>query len=217
MKKLVSMMLILLVFCSFGGCAQKTNTNDGHNRSSADEVTTVDESVVTYNLSGEAKGDTYKNEYLGITFTKPKAWAYFPEDALVGLTGGNTELSVAENANTYGAAYDMMAVDYTTDTSVSIVFENLEVTSNSAFSAEEYLEDVIKVGVRQVEESTIAEETTVEIGGETYVKVVINTEDNNTPLTMIHYLRCVDVYMIHITATVPTDKADTVDFDAMFA
>ena len=141
---------------------------------------------------------------------------FFPKDALAGLNGANEFLSVAENANTIGAAYDMMAVDPTSNTSVSLVFENMEITAGADYTAQEYLDTVIKAGLEQTPDSTLSKEETVTLGGNSYIKVTIITSGQNTSMTQVHYLRDIDVYMVHITAKAPTSQAADTDFDAMF-
>ena len=230
MKKIFLIFLSLLVLLHAAGCSASTQLNHSdrdHTQSQDSPASTTagtpsdnantDEGVTTFAIEGETADNTYTNAHLGLTFTKPDSWAFFPKDALAGLTGADTTLSVAENANTNGAAYDMMALDPTKNTSVSLVFENLEITAGGKLSAQEYLDTVIKAGLQQTPESELTEEATITIGGNSYVKATIQTSDHNTPMTQIHYLRDMDVYMVHITATVPSSNVADVDFDAMLS
>ena len=228
MKKLTVILAVIALILSFAACSKEKSTSEhshDHNHGSengsvviqANTHTGYDESAPKLQAEGTTNENTYTNVYLGLTFTKPDSWSFFPKDALAGLTGAGVTVSVADAADSLGAAYDMMAVDYTTNSSVSLVFENLEVTAGSTMSAKDYVDNVIKTALETTPDSTLTEETEITIGESTYLKVTITNQSQNTTMVKTHYLRCVDKYMIHITATAPENVAATTDFDSMFS
>jgi len=211
MKKFLVLLLITAMLL-LTACSKTDNTHEHSEDSAQTQATHPDDSL----MAGEVIGKTYKNDYLGLSFTAPDPWTFFGKDALASFIGADSQLSVKETADTLGAAYAMMAVDHTKEASVTLVYENLNITAGNTLSAQEYIEGVIKQGISQTSDSALQEESDFTIGEQSYIKVIVSVNDLNKPLTKIHYLRAVDNYMVHITASVPTAFLSEFDFDSMF-
>lgn len=207
MKKslLLLFIAVLLFFCTACGNAEQSQS-DQQNPTQSD----------TTPMTGEVENNTYTNDYLGLSFTAPDSFTFFGKDALASLVGADPELSVKEIADTNGAAYALMAVDHTKEASVTLVYENLNVTTGSTLSAQEYADSIIKQGLNQTDNSILQEETEIKLGEHTYYKIRILINDPNKPLFKTHYLRLVDNYMVQITTSVPTGFTTSFDFDSMF-
>lgn len=219
MKKLLILVSLIALVFSCTGCGKSEDTHNHSNESTQPPTNTATRNPNDKDESGMAgsnEGNTYTNTYLDLTFKAPDNWVFLDNSALSSLTGADTALSVKEAVDTLGASYAMMAIESSTEASVSIVYENLLITSGSLLTAQEYADSIIKQGVNQTSQSDLSGEGKLVIGENEYVKVVITTKDPNKPMLQTHYLRAIEDYMVHITTSIPASSAEAVNFVSMF-
>lgn len=204
MKKFLFLLFAVVIIFSVTACNNQSE-EENHNHNHETEYATnsnSDESPSDENsVKGTINGNVYKNGLLNLTVTKPDSWEFLPEDAV----------------KIQGEAYDMMAVDHRTNGSIYLAFENTKETTGSAMSAKEYVSDVLQAALEYSPYSTLTDQTDITIGGNTYIKLTIEIQDLNNPLTKYVYLRSAGDYMAQIYATIPTANIDIVDFDAMLS
>ena len=209
MKRIIALLFAATLIFS---CAACNSSSDTEETKSSDNNT---EPAVS--IAGTTTDKAYTNDFADLTFKLPESWTFFDNAALASLSGADEELSVKEIADTKGAAYDMMALNPLLDASVSLVYENVTITSGKALTAREYLDNVVRPAVEQTSQSSLVEVFTVSFGGNDYIKYTIEIADLNNPLFQTHYIRDIDNYIVHITATIPQKRVDEVNFDSMFS
>ena len=199
-KKLLAVLAaVLIIACA--GCSQISDEHD-HNH----EEPTTAQPIKTYTITGKTDGNKYTNKFADLTFVKPDKWVFLKDDALAAL-GGNSSTAVC----------DMAAVEGTTDTSVTLVFTNSITISGDRLTAKQFCETNIKATVSEGDMSTVTAESEVTLGGNKYIKLVINTSDINHPMSITHYVRAIDYYIVDIVATTPVAKVSDTNFEAMFS
>ncbi len=202
MKKFLPVIFSMLIVFFLTGCNnQLSSSGDNHNHATNYVTNSLASETPKDPTKGEINGNVYKNAYLNLTLTKPDGWEFLPQDAV----------------KIQGEEFDMMAVDHRTNGSIYIAFENLTATAGKTLTAKEYVTDVLQAALEYSPYSTFIDESEITIGGNTYIKVTIEIQDKNNPLTKYVYLRGVDDYMVQIYATVPSINAELIDFDSMLS
>ena len=199
MKKKILALITALLVVACTGCAQSHDHTH-------EETTTTEQVITSYVVTGTINGNTYKNDFAGLTFQKPAKWTFLEGDVLESLGGDSTV-----------AIPDMAAVDGTTNSSVKLVFINSITIAGEAITAKEYCDSTIKTASSESNMSTITAESEVTLGGNKYIKIVIETADLNNPMTITHYVRAIDYYIVDITATTPSAKVSDTNFESMFS
>lgn len=197
-KKILALIAaIMVVVCA--GCSQAHDHNH-------EEITTTTQPIKTYSVAGKINGNTYSNDFADLTFLKPAKWTFLEGDVLQSLGGDSTV-----------AIPDMAAVDGTTNTSVKLVFLNSITISGKSLTAKEYCDQTIKNAADEGDMSTVTAESEVTLGGNNYLKIVLETSDINNPMSITHYVRAIDYYIVDITASTPCANAAQTDFESMFS
>ena len=199
MKKLFSVLLLAVVLVVFTGCAQAHDHNH-------EETTTTEQVIKTYVVTGSINGNTYTNDFAELTFKKPAAWTFLEGEALESL-GGDSSVAIP----------DMAAVDGTTNSSVKLVFLNSFTIAGEYITAKAYCDSTIKSAASEGDMSAIVAESEVTLGGNNYIKVVIEIADLNNPMTITHYVRAIDYYIVDITTKTPSAKVSDTNFESMFS
>ena len=164
---------------------------------------------------GTTVGDVYKNDSIGIKFTKPDGWEFLKDDvfAVEMNTGG---LSFKEQlAN--GVAYDAVAKDSKSGNMVIISFVNLEKKYNKNLTVEEYGEEM-KKQLKQVNPtSTVAlsDVETVELDGEEFSRIVTGVTENKSTTRRVTFLKNLDGVMFSAQVVLLDDTSIT-EVEAMF-
>ncbi len=164
---------------------------------------------------GTTVGDVYKNDSIGIKFTKPDGWEFLKDDvfAVEMNTGG---LSFKEQlAN--GVAYDAVAKDSKSGNMVIISFVNLEKKYKKNLTVEEYGEEM-KKQLKQVNPtSTVAlsDVETVELDGEEFSRIVTGVTENKSTTRRVTFLKNLDGVMFS-AQVVLLDDTSIPEVEAMF-
>jgi len=159
---------------------------------------------------GKYEGNTYKNEFSGITFEKPDGWDYMSSSELaneMGLSGNAlTDENVAATYTQEGFIYDTYALS-PDGGSVIIYYENA-----LGGDEQDYIES-IKLELQADEEVTYSEIKlgTCTLSGAQYRSAATIGEYDGVKLCQTYYLREVDGVMcvVIITALNESELADT--------
>ncbi len=190
MKKILAFVLAALMLFSLASCG-----------GSASRGTTV--------------GNTYKNDSIGIKFTKPDGWEFLEDDVLA-VEMNTGDLSFKEQLNN-GVAYDAVAKNSKTGNMVIISFVNLEKKYGKDLTVEEYGEEM-KKQLKQVNPtSTVAlsDVETVELDGEEFNRIVTGVTENKATTRRVTFLKKLDGVMFS-AQVVLLDNTSIGDVEAMF-
>lgn len=221
-KGLIALFVLLLPL--FVGCDSKaTNGTPALEAPRVDEQTDTEpnkEEKVTLS-KGKIDGDVYTNEFLGLTFTKPKSWVYCTDEevaALINLVpddflGGKLNEVLENNM----VVVDMIVRDVLSGTNFNVIYENLYKTFSSNITIEQYI-DALKMQLVGNPSMTVTfpdTYETVKLGKTEFTKVVCQSTALGNHLTQVFYLHKVDHYMCSIVVTLLGD--DTIaEIEAMF-
>lgn len=169
---------------------------------------------------GEIDGNVYKNEFLGIEFTKPASWRYYSDEeiasamniAVDNLKGENLKKSLEKNP----AIYDMMVVDQSTGSNINVGYENLRKSFSSNISMEKYVEELKKVMKSEGMNVTFPEKLEkVKLGDVEFTKCECTVKAYGITMTQVYYLKKIDGYMASVIVTLPSGYS-VADIEAMF-
>ncbi len=253
MKRMMSFLLAVLMGMMLIGCGSKepnendSITDDGSvtdNDSIADDGSVTDDGSITDDGSatddgntaddgsitekqfsrGKIEGDTYVNEYLGFTFTKPASWVFATDEEIAAAANIAVETLLGEDyeslLESVPAVFDMMVTDTLTNTNINIVCENLTKTFATNITEEQYIEVVkqqLTTGMTGMTFSFPNEMEKVKLGESEFSKVVYQaTVYDNITLTQIYYLCKVDGYMVSVIVTSGGEYSVS-EIEAMFS
>lgn len=165
--------------------------------------------------SGSVIGDVYKNDSIGIKFTKPDGWEFLPDDELAVEmnTGGNSFKKQLEN----GVAYDAVAKDAASGNMVIISFVNLEKKYSKDLTVEEYAQEMKKQLKQVSPTSTVAlsDVELVEFDGEEFSRVVTGVTQNKATTRRVTFLKNLGGVMFSAQVVLMDDTSIS-DVEAMF-
>ena len=190
MKKILAFVLAALMLVSLASCAGSASR-------------------------GSTTSDTYKNDGVGIKFTKPEGWEFLKDDALAVEmnTGGLSFKDQLAN----GVAYDAVAKDSKTGNMAIISFVNLEKKYGKDLTVEEYGEEM-KKQLKQVNPtSTVAlsDVEVVELDGEEFSRIVTGVTENKITTRRVTFLKNMNGVMFS-AQLVLLDNTSIDDVEAMF-
>ena len=194
MKKILAFVLAALMLVSLASCAGSVSR-------------------------GSTTSDTYKNDGVGIKFTKPEGWEFLKDDVLAVEmnTGGLSFKDQLANGVAYGVAYDAVAKDSKTGNMAIISFVNLEKKYGKDLTVEEYGEEM-KKQLKQVNPtSTVAlsDVEVVELDGEEFSRIVTGVTENKITTRRVTFLKNMNGVMFS-AQLVLLDNTSIDDVEAMF-
>lgn len=188
MKKLLSVILIVLLAFSLTACSALSDLSSSENKTSR----------------GIISGNTYTSDFTDISLTLPSDWEFSSDEEIAEMAGLATDaIGVDEFSQTLmnnASVYDMMAKNTTTQENIIIVYENTIKTGGTQISAEEYL-DIVSKQLPASMGYTISEEGNVTLCGNTYLKAVFSTEYTGVALSQTYFLRNMGDYVVSIVMT----------------
>ncbi len=203
MKKIITLVLVVVLAISICGCSAKEIVNKDLSR-------------------GVVEENVYTNEYIGFTFTKPAEWVYATDDEINELMGASAEIM---DQSDYEAAvsellsvYDMMVTDPATNNNINVVYENLKLSGSVDMSEDEYL-GYIKENLSAITELTyvFGEAEKATLGGVEFTKLPCDVDYMGViSMKQNLYVKNVDGFMCSITITV-VDGSDFADIEGHFA
>ena len=170
MKRWLALLLSFALMVSLAACGDDKGSSSDENSNSGAIISTEDPSSETSSENedsslpessedeestgedtfayavGSWDGNTFKNETTGITFQCPEGWTIYSNEELAQNLGIDAALFTEEGADALASAAvfaDFMVIDTTTGNNISLMYENLDVTSPlAAVSLEEYADIV---------------------------------------------------------------------------
>ena len=136
MKKILCTLLAILMLASLCACGSNDDTSnirgeiiDGNTVPAATNPVETDppETESTFSF-GKTTGNTYQNEFLGISCTLPEDWAFYSDQQILemnNLTGEFLDEDAAKLMANATIIYDMMASQQTDGSSININLEKL--------------------------------------------------------------------------------------------
>lgn len=201
MKKLTALFLAFVLVLSFAACGtEDTDTSREFGR-------------------GVITGDVYESAFSGIRFTKPAEWKYYTDEELAATMNVSADAlnnSFLETVASLTTVYDMMVIDQSTGTNVSVAYENLMLSANADMTCEEYLE-AMKAQLSAIDtmKMEFGEPSPITLCGEEYTRVICTVTMGEITVSQVYYLRNVDGYMNFMVATLSGDY-DIAAIETMF-
>lgn len=234
MKKILSLLIVIaMLTTALAGCASKeeikgsvdTNdkveTNDTKNDTKEEETTDATDIL---ELTGDANGGVYTNEFANIKFTAPEGWTFASDAELneimqVSLEDGEDENKFAAELAKQVTIYSMMASNPTTGDSAQIFFQNLAALGSFSTDVNEYAESLIEGYKTSLGENiVVGEYETVTVGGSEFTCVPITADISGISMEMNSYLKKIDGYIMCIAiATIPDFGAGMDAITGMFS
>lgn len=187
-------------------------TNSDLNESSRVERPLDDEDDDADISRGTVSGNTYRNSYSGIKFTKPSSWEFKSDDEILELLGASID-DIDEMLESGLAIYDAIATS-SSGTSVIIGFENLEATGSEDYTAEDYTDAVTS----QLEAAgyDIGSSKEIDLCGDEYLKTIATLEYSGVEVCQAYYVRKVDNYIAFVIVST-VDSSELSDIEDMFS
>jgi hypothetical protein len=150
---------------------------------------------------GTIEGNTYTNEFGGLTFEKPESWVYATDEEIAEIMGIGADL-ISDPGTDFEKAmlekqsiYDMMAQDNATGSNVIVYYENLALVVGGTKTTEDEYIELLKKGLAdaaifQYEFSDVSEQV---LCGETYHVLTAKLTDIGG--TQTYYVRRVGKYI----------------------
>lgn len=205
MKKLLSLMLAVVMLFLLVACQDE------------EPVTTP----APEPIRGTIADTVYKNDYLGLEFTRPDSWVYSTDDEIAQAMNIGVEKLLGENfkevLENNPSIYDMMVVDTISRSSINVGYENLSKTMSTNITVEQYIA-AVKKQFESITEMTVTFPDTydkVKLGETEFTRVVCSTTASGVNMTQVYYLRKMDGYMGFVIATIVKDYT-VADIEAMF-
>lgn len=207
MKKLLCLILVMiLVATAFSGC--KATEVRG-------EISSGEETEFGI---GKAEGNTYKNDFLGLSCTLPEEWSFYSDAQIAELNGVAQEYvdkDVAEALKNAQIIYDMYASNSIDFSSVNINLEKLSGAQTVAMSVKEALEGqllAIKASFGNMGyENVSVEYATVTVDGKTFDGIELSAEIDGTDFYEKIFSFKKGGYMANVTiAVLGEDKTEEI-------
>lgn len=164
---------------------------------------------------GTTIGNTYRNDGVGISFSKPDGWEFLEDDVLAVEmnTGGKSFQEQLEN----GVAYDAVAKNASTGNMVIISFVNLEKKYGKDLTVEEYSQEMKKQLKQVSPTSTVAlsDVELVDLDGEEFSRVVTGVTQNKMTTRRVTFLKNLGGVMFS-AQVVLMDNTSITEVEAMF-
>ena len=175
MKKLFAIVLVVLMMLSLAACGGDEPT-----------PTTVPETTAPVEQGsklGTVEGNTYTNEFLGITVTLNENWGFANDEEMAQIRGMTTDAMTDENLaeilETSGAVMDMYAADVDGQT-LNIMLENLNILQSIAVTEKAYADATVGQLPAALESmgfaDATAEVTELTFAGDTHAAVKIHAK-----------------------------------------
>ncbi len=158
---------------------------------------------------GDTTASVYTNQFGGFKITSPGGtWSFADEEYILSLMNiaikdsdilTDEQKKLAEIAK-QTTIYDAMLSNSVTGSNFLVMFENLQKTGGTAYSAKQYA-DVLKSQLIQTGAYTVESPTTTRLAGKDYVRLDGAATTNGVTVAQSYFIRKIDTYMLTICVT----------------
>lgn len=229
MKKWLALTLAIIMVLSVVACDTDKSRDEKKPEKDKIEENKTEENKTEENKTeekveisrGKIKGNVYRNEFLGIEFTKPDSWVYATDEeiaekinvAVDWLLGEKFKDALENNP----LVYDMLVVDQRTGSSVSVGYENLSKTLSINITVEQYVE-AFKEQLAGLSTWTVNFSKNLEkakLGNTEFTKFSFIVTVQDVSMKQVYYLKKIDGYMCFIIICIT--RGQTIEqIEAMF-
>jgi hypothetical protein len=204
MKKIVVLLVVLLFISLLSGCFFSDLVAD-----QAEEEREF--------IRGACVENVYASEYANLMFSAPEDWQYASYEEMAEIMGvgldvlQDSDQKVNQKLLELKVIYDMMAVNSTTGSSVSVLYENLALSLGGLRMTEEEYLDICQENLESIQELEyeFSGVTELQIGTDTYKAFIAELPDIG--VRQYYCARKVDKYMLCIIISIfGEDDVDTV-------
>jgi len=208
MKKVLSLILALVIFCTLAGCRRAVveNVRDEINNAGNNNADNKEF------LSGTSFGGVYTNTFSGIGFKLPLDMDFLSDEEMremnnLALDAMGEEL--ADQIASLDLVYDMYASDETSTKTINILFEKM--SSSSPVDMEDYIRPQIpslKSGLESMGYTNITVNATdVNVGGRALKGVRVKANHDGFSLYETVFCWQVNNYIVNVTVA-SVDESD---------
>ncbi len=196
MKKILSLLLVVILSCGLFACGSKSNDDSN------------------FSL-GKVTGNSYKNDFIGVSCDLPVGWTYYDDKQILELnnmTGSYIDKEFEERLKNADIVYDMCAVESVMGNSININFEKVKVKNVNLKKNIEYQLDGINSTYANMGYSDILSYyQKVKVNGREYdgIKLSAKIEGVNVYVTGIMYQK--GNYIVNIaTLSIQDDTTESI-------
>ena len=220
-KRLLALIFATFIIFTFAACS--SDSTDAPPPTEADTTETgsdaKDDETITMER-GNVDDNVYHNEVTGITFTKPEEMIYATDDEIaqtINVTKDQLNSSDLFETAAVTTVIDFMATDPVTRNNINVSYENLSKSNATNITVEQYIEVFKNTMMSMVGyEYTFGDITEINLGSDTYQKLVCLCDVNGITMKQGIYLRKVGKYMMSVTITV-VDGTDLSIYEKCFS
>jgi len=216
MKKFLYLFFSLMMLVGLCGCASGNETDDVRGSIIGGDKT-QDEKEPELSL-GVAENGTYRNEFLGVSFTAPAGWEFYTDEQIMELNnvvGEYIDEDVVEQLKNATIVYDMYATYQEEGSNVNVNLEKLSAAQSFAIDIKQALEaqiDVIKTTYANMGYTDInASHTKVRVDGKEFdgLRVTAKIQDIDFYVTAFAFKK--SNYLANITVcSLQTDRTNAI-------
>jgi len=189
-----------------------------------DEIIDDSEDVIDDSFSdtpelslGETRGNTYKNDFTGISCTLPSGWKFYSENQIMelnNLVGEYAGEELAEMLKSANVIYDMYAINESTVSTANIVLEKHDEDFYEQYTMKKIIESQISASKSTLSNMgysniNIAYDDKIEVEGRNYEGMTISADING--MAFYSKVVCVRVGNYIVTVTVGSLNTDSTD------
>ena len=196
MKKILSLLLVVILSCSVFACGKKNDDSD-------------------FQL-GRVTGNTYRNDFIGLSCDIPIGWKIYNEKellALNNLVGDSFDAKTAERLKNAQIVYDMCATHETNGHSINVNFEKvpydakkLDLKKNIEAQFDAIRTSYVNMGYTNINISY----QKVKVDGKEYDGLRLNAKIEGVDVYMIGFMYVKGNYVVNVSVgSVMTDQTQT--------
>lgn len=237
MKRLLSVILILVIAFAITACGKNDDTDTSKNKDTekstvekstenteeptVDDV--VDKKFSAEYLLGSTSGDKYENEFLGLGFTLPESFSYKSEQEMRKLNSMTSDIIGEEYEKLVREAellYAMYAGNPDSSENVNILLQNVDADALKNISVTEYFEKVlpsVKTSLEGLGATDIQHEVgKINIDGTDYDCLEITSKYGEVDLYQTQIVCIKDNYIGTITVTARDEESTKEIYDCFY-
>lgn len=216
MKKILSLLLVLVFAFSFSACQPKVTQAD-KDTVGGTVSDSADKKDPEYS-SGTTDNNVYTSKFAGFKITSPGGTWEFKDEAtilaLMDIMVDETDI-LSEDEKMLEIAkkttiYDAMLSDAQTGSNIIVMYENLSVTNSLLISEKQYC-GVLKNQLTSTDSYTVGEAYKTKLVGKDFYRLDVSTTINSITVNQSYIIRKIGKYMLAVCITAGAGSTQTVD------